>query len=109
MHFMQLSLFTIFFLGAREKAKEIKKMYKAAQNDGKKKEVNYVVTKKSTSGKRIPKQKGPYKVVDRRMKCDTRTKRQNSTKKRATKKRDLKGKQARGSKQFGTQHKHSQK
>ena len=94
-------------IGAREKAKEIKKMYKAAQNDGKKKEVKYVVSKKSTAGKRIPKQKGPYRLVDRRMKTDTRAKRQNSTKKRASKKRDLKGKQARGSKQYGTQHKHS--
>lgn len=96
-------------IGAHEKAKEIKKMYKAAQNDGKKKEVKYVVTKKSTSGKRIPKQKGPYKIVDKRMKKDSGSKRQNATKKRASKKRNLKGKQARGSKQYGTQHMHSQK
>lgn len=94
-------------IGAREKAKEISKMYKAAQNAGKKKEVKYIVSKKARAGKGVGKQKGPYKMVDARMKKDSSSRRQAGGKKRAMKKRPLKGKQAHGSKQYGTQHKHS--
>jgi len=94
-------------IGAREKAKEISKMYKAAQAVGKKKDVKYIVSKKARAGKGVGKQKGPYKMVDSRMKKDSSSRRQAGGKKRAHKKRPLKGKQAHGAKVYGTQHMHS--
>ena len=53
-------------LGSREKASEIKKMYKKAQMAGKSKEVSYVVAKKHNAQKRSKRPagiKGPYKQV----------------------------------------------
>merc|ERR1711915_43018 len=89
-------------LGSREKASEIKKLYKRAEMAGKKKEVSYVVAKKHNAQKRSSRPagiKGPYKQVDARMKKDTATKRQNA---KQGKKRRLKGKQAKPTKQFNT-------
>ena len=84
-------------LGAREKAKEINRLYKKAKADTKK-DVKYVVAKKATtSGKRAKRPagvKGLYKQVDPRMKKDTMKKRGNATSKRIQKRR-LKGKKTR--------------
>lgn len=55
-------------VGNREKANEIRKMYKKAAAAGKKKEVKYVVAKKHQAGKRASRPagtKGPYKQVNR--------------------------------------------
>jgi AdoMet-dependent rRNA methyltransferase SPB1 len=58
----------------REKSKELKTIYRKAGLISKKKvEVKYVVAKKGFSGKTAAKAKGvkgPYKVVDRRLKKD---------------------------------------
>jgi len=90
-------------IGSREKATEIKKMYKAAAAEGKRrKEVKYVVAKKhQAAGGRPAGTKGPYKQVDPRMKKDTKGKRKNATTKKQQKRR-LKGKQAKPTKQFNT-------
>eukprot|EP00088_Acartia_fossae_P040863 TRINITY_DN425_c0_g1_i10.p1 TRINITY_DN425_c0_g1~~TRINITY_DN425_c0_g1_i10.p1 ORF type:complete len:864 (-),score=336.42 TRINITY_DN425_c0_g1_i10:76-2667(-) len=91
-------------VGSHEKAREIKKMYRQAAAEGKKKDVKYVVAKKHHAAKRASRPagtKGPYKQVDPRMKKDTKGKRDNATKKRGQKRR-LKGKQAKPTKQFNT-------
>jgi len=88
--------------GSREKAKEIKALYRKAHMAAKPKEVSYVVAKKHKAQKASQRPsgiKGPYKQVDKRMKKDTETKRGNVKK---GKKRRLKGKQAKPTKQFNT-------
>jgi len=88
--------------GSREKAKEIKALYRKAHMAGKPKEVSYVVARKHKAEKRSQRPsgiKGPYKQVDPRMKKDTTAKRGNVKK---GKKRRLKGKQAKPTKQFNT-------
>ena len=53
-------------LGSHEKAREIKKMYRQAAAEGKKKDVKYVVAKKHHAAKRASRPagtKGPYKQV----------------------------------------------
>jgi len=84
-------------LGNREKANEIKKMYKKAHASVKPKETKYVVAKKFSAAKRAQRpsgHKGPYKQVDPRMKKDKAEKRKNATGKRIQK-RKLKGKKTR--------------
>merc|ERR1712203_113334 len=84
------------------KAKEIKKMYKSAQVEARrKKDVKYIVSKKYNAGKKPSGTKGPYKVVDPRMKKDNSKKRGNATSKKNQKRR-LKGKHAKPTKQFNT-------
>merc|ERR1712098_854203 len=88
--------------GSREKAKQIKALYRKAHMAGKPKEVSYVVARKHKAQKDSQRPsgiKGPYKQVDKRMKKDTALKRKNV---KQGKKRRLKGKQARPSKQFNT-------
>merc|ERR1712045_283422 len=89
-------------IGSHEKAKEIKKMYKSAQVEARrKKDVKYIVSKKYNAGKKPSGTKGPYKVVDPRMKKDNSKKRGNATSKKNQKRR-LKGKHTKPTKQFNT-------
>ncbi len=63
-------------MSEKEKVKELKQIYRRAGLISKKKvEVRYVVAKKGLSGRATAKTKGvkgPYKVVDRRLKKDRR-------------------------------------
>lgn len=83
--------------GTREKVKEINKMYKAAAQEGKRKqETKYVVARKCQVGKRLGRpagHKGPYKQVDNRQKKDNRGKRDKAGPSKG-KKRGRKGKTA---------------
>lgn len=77
-------------MSEREKAQQVRQLYKKAQTDGKKK-VTYVVAKKHTTAKKMKRPtgvKGQYKVVDPRMKKDLRAQKA----KEKTKGRGKKGK-----------------
>ena len=70
----------------KEKAEQLRTLYKKAGLSKKRQEVKYVVAKKGLRGKRVPRPpgvSGPYKVVDRRQKKDNRSK---TVKKRAKRK-----------------------
>ncbi|XP_068747596.1 pre-rRNA 2'-O-ribose RNA methyltransferase FTSJ3-like isoform X2 [Montipora capricornis] len=75
----------------KEKMNQIRSLYKKAVLKGKPKEVKYVVAKKSQAAKRIKRPagiKGPYKMVDPRMKKDLRSQKGKEKKgKKAGKKR----------------------
>ncbi|CAH2264036.1 pre-rRNA 2'-O-ribose RNA methyltransferase FTSJ3 [Pararge aegeria] len=80
-------------MSEREKAQQVRHLYKKAQTDGKKK-ITYVVAKKHTTAKRMKRPtgvKGQYKVVDPRMKKDLRAQ-------KAKEKTKGRGKKAHGNK-----------
>jgi len=75
----------------KEKMNQIRSLYKKAVLKGKPKEVKYIVAKKSQAAKRMKRPagvKGPYRIVDQRMKKDLRSQRaKDNRNKKAGKKR----------------------
>lgn len=73
----------------KEKMNQIRSLYKKAVGS-KRKEVKYVVAKKSQAAKRMKRPagvKGPYKIVDQRMKKDLRSQRANEKRNKKSGKR----------------------